>query len=247
MSVIWNGQAADRRRLRASVCGCPAPRFGPSLLPAIRHRQGTPLHALRLHPRRRRPCATSPACCWPAWPRTAASTSPKPGPTSSPRRLARAARPALSRARRPGHAALRRRRDPVRDPASRSVATPMPASTTPPSCRWSSSTPSCSSQELFHGPTLAFKDMALQLLGRLFDHVLTARDERVTIVGATSGDTGSAAIEACAGPRPRRHRRSCTPTGRTSEVQRRQMTTVHARQRRATSPSRALSTTARTW
>jgi threonine synthase len=47
-------------------------------------------------------------------------------------------------------------------------------------------------QELFHGPTLAFKDMALQLLGRLFDHILSARDQRVTIVGATSGDTGSA-------------------------------------------------------
>src|SRR5271167_3122963 len=54
-------------------------------------------------------------------------------------------------------------------------------------------------QELFHGPTLAFKDMAMQVLGRLFDHVLTQRDQRVTIVGATSGDTGSAAIEACAG------------------------------------------------
>jgi hypothetical protein len=54
-------------------------------------------------------------------------------------------------------------------------------------------------QELFHGPTLAFKDMAMQVLGRLFDHVLTERDARVTIVGATSGDTGSAAIEACAG------------------------------------------------
>ena len=51
--------------------------------------------------------------------------------------------------------------------------------------------------ELFHGPTLAFKDVAMQLLGRLFDHVLTARGERMTIVGATSGDTGSAAIEAC--------------------------------------------------
>ena len=51
--------------------------------------------------------------------------------------------------------------------------------------------------ELFHGPTLAFKDMAMQVLGRLFDYVLTARGERVTIVGATSGDTGSAAIEAC--------------------------------------------------
>ena len=52
-------------------------------------------------------------------------------------------------------------------------------------------------QELFHGPTLAFKDMAMQLLGRLFDHVLERDDARVTIVGATSGDTGSAAIEAC--------------------------------------------------
>ncbi|MDH3914134.1 MAG: threonine synthase, partial [Rhodospirillales bacterium] len=51
--------------------------------------------------------------------------------------------------------------------------------------------------ELFHGPTLAFKDYALQVVGRLFDYVLTKRSERVTIVGATSGDTGSAAIEAC--------------------------------------------------
>ena len=82
-------------------------------------------------------------------------------------------------------------------------------------------------QELFHGPTLAFKDMALQLLGPLFDHVLTARDARVTIVGATSGDTGSAAIEAFAGL----HRVDIMflhPHGRISEVQRRQMTTVHA-------------------
>ena len=81
--------------------------------------------------------------------------------------------------------------------------------------------------ELFHGPTLAFKDFALQLLGRLFAHVLAERGERVTIVGATSGDTGSAAIEACAG------RRGIDivilhPEGRTSEVQRRQMTTVVA-------------------
>ena len=53
--------------------------------------------------------------------------------------------------------------------------------------------------ELFHGPTLAFKDVALQLVGRLFDHVLAERDERVTIVGATSGDTGSAAIDGGAG------------------------------------------------
>ena len=82
-------------------------------------------------------------------------------------------------------------------------------------------------QELFHGPTLAFKDMAMQLLGRLFDHVLTARDTRVTIVGATSGDTGSAAIEACAG-RERVDIVILHPHNRTSEVQRRQMTTVQA-------------------
>ena len=79
--------------------------------------------------------------------------------------------------------------------------------------------------ELFHGPTLAFKDYALQLLGRLFDHVLAKRGARVTIVGATSGDTGSAAIEAC------RDRAAIDivilhPKGRVSEVQRRQMTTV---------------------
>ena len=82
-------------------------------------------------------------------------------------------------------------------------------------------------QELFHGPTLAFKDMAMQVLGRLFDHVLTKRDARVTIVGATSGDTGSAAIEACAG-RERVDIMILHPHERTSPVQRRQMTTVHA-------------------
>jgi threonine synthase len=82
-------------------------------------------------------------------------------------------------------------------------------------------------QELFHGPTLAFKDMAMQVLGRLFDYVLRARDKRVTIVGATSGDTGSAAIEAFAG-RDRADVMILHPRGRTSEVQRRQMTTVAA-------------------
>src|ERR1700722_16675693 len=82
-------------------------------------------------------------------------------------------------------------------------------------------------QELFHGPTLAFKDMALQVLGRLFDYVLTQRDTRVTIVGATSGDTGSAAIEACAG-RERVDIMILHPHERTSLVQRRQMTTVPA-------------------
>jgi len=79
--------------------------------------------------------------------------------------------------------------------------------------------------ELFHGPTLAFKDVALQLVGRLFDHELSRRGERVTIVGATSGDTGSAAIEAC------RDRQAVDivilhPAGRVSDVQRRQMTTA---------------------
>jgi len=79
--------------------------------------------------------------------------------------------------------------------------------------------------ELFHGPTLAFKDYALQLVGRLFDYVLSARKEKVTIVGATSGDTGSAAIEAC------RDKDSIEifilhPKGRVSDVQRRQMTTI---------------------
>lgn len=82
-------------------------------------------------------------------------------------------------------------------------------------------------QELFHGPTLAFKDVALQLVGRLMDDELRRRGERRTIVVATSGDTGSAAIEACVG------RESLTivvlhPAGRVSDVQRRQMTTVLA-------------------
>lgn len=79
--------------------------------------------------------------------------------------------------------------------------------------------------ELFHGPTLAFKDFALQLLGRLLDYILERRHQKVVIMGATSGDTGSAAIEGC---------RRCDnidiyilhPHQRVSEVQRRQMTTV---------------------
>ena len=82
-------------------------------------------------------------------------------------------------------------------------------------------------EELFHGPTLAFKDLALQLVGRLFEHVLSRQDRRVTIVGATSGDTGSAAIDGI---------KHCAhadivilfPEGRTSDVQRRQMTTVES-------------------
>ena len=81
--------------------------------------------------------------------------------------------------------------------------------------------------ELFHGPTLAFKDIALQLVGRLFDHELERRGARVTIVGATSGDTGSAAIEACR-DRDNMDVVILHPAGRVSDVQRRQMTTVMA-------------------
>ncbi len=62
--------------------------------------------------------------------------------------------------------------------------------------------------ELFHGPTLAFKDLAMQLLARLMDHVLAARGERRTIVVATSGDTGGAAVEAFRGREPGRSHRA---------------------------------------
>src|SRR6185437_1400342 len=86
--------------------------------------------------------------------------------------------------------------------------------------------------ELFHGPTLAFKDVAMQLLARLMDHVLQKRNARATIVGATSGDTGGAAIEAFRSSK-RVDVVILFPEGRVSDVQRRMMTTpqetnVHA-------------------
>lgn len=81
--------------------------------------------------------------------------------------------------------------------------------------------------ELFHGPTLAFKDVALQLLGLFFEKFLSRRQSNLTIVGATSGDTGSAAIDAVAG-REGVDIFMLHPAGRVSEVQRRQMTTVRA-------------------
>ena len=86
--------------------------------------------------------------------------------------------------------------------------------------------------ELFHGPTLAFKDFAMQLIGQLFQIALSREGRRITILGATSGDTGSAAIEAFRGL-PNVDVFILYPHGRVSEVQRRQMTTpddanVHA-------------------
>ena len=81
--------------------------------------------------------------------------------------------------------------------------------------------------ELYHGPTLAFKDVAMQVLGGLFEHLLQRRQQTLTIIGATSGDTGSAAIEAIRG-RANARIVILHPHNRTSAVQRRQMTTVHA-------------------
>nr|MDQ2878409.1 threonine synthase [Pseudomonadota bacterium] len=81
--------------------------------------------------------------------------------------------------------------------------------------------------ELFHGPTLAFKDVALQLLGLLFERFLAGTDRQLTVIGATSGDTGSAAIDALAG-RAGVEVFMLHPHGRVSDVQRRQMTTVLA-------------------
>ncbi|MBX9731125.1 MAG: threonine synthase [Sphingomonas sp.] len=81
--------------------------------------------------------------------------------------------------------------------------------------------------ELFHGPTLAFKDVALQLVGLLFERFLAGTDKQLTVIGATSGDTGSAAIDALAG-RMGVEVFMLHPKGRVSDVQRRQMTTVLA-------------------
>jgi len=81
--------------------------------------------------------------------------------------------------------------------------------------------------ELFHGPTLSFKDFALQVVSRMFDHVLSHKSEHITVIGATSGDTGSAAIEACKN-RDNIDLFMLHPVGRVSEVQRKQMTCIEA-------------------
>ncbi|MDX1974118.1 MAG: threonine synthase [Rickettsiales bacterium] len=79
--------------------------------------------------------------------------------------------------------------------------------------------------ELFHGPTLAFKDFALQFLGRLLDYILSKKQQKVVVIGATSGDTGSAAIAGCRG-RNNMDIVILHPKDRVSDVQRRQMTTI---------------------
>ena len=184
-------------------------------------------HEVPLHPRRRR-CqeffrhpAGGPGAGWrPLHARILAAILPG--------RVARHAGPALCGARRDDHAAAGRGRDRARPAAPllpRGLCRRFRSAAVVPLVQLDTG---LFVQELFHGPTLAFKDVAMQLLGRLFDHALTVQDRRVTIVGATSGDTGSAAIEAFRG-------RSAVdvvilhPKGRTSEVQRRQMTTVPMR------------------
>ena len=130
---------------------------------------------------------------------------------------------------------------------------PTPASATPRAAPLVQIGPNDWLLELFHGPTLAFKDVAMQLIGQLFEASLERSGRRLTIVGATSGDTGSAAIEAFRG-REGVEVFILFPDGRVSEVQRRQMTTPdrgerararHRRRlrRRAGAASRTCSTT----
>ena len=104
---------------------------------------------------------------------------------------------------------------------------PMPPSAIPRWCRSTRSAPNQFLLELFHGPTLAFKDVAMQLISRLMDHVLAKRAQRTTIVVATSGDTGGAAVDAFAGL-DNVDLIVLFPHGRISDVQRRMMTTTGA-------------------
>ena len=119
----------------------------------------------------------------------------------------------------------------------------MAASITRRSRRCGRSRPNTFMLELFHGPTLAFKDLAMQVVARLMNRALLRKGAHATVIGATSGDTGAAAIEAFRGLEAIDifilH-----PKGRISDVQRRQMTTATERTS-TTSPSKARSTTAR--
>ena len=200
---------------------------------------------LRQHPGRGAGARASPTCCWPAWPATAGSTCPTRGRRSPPGALSRFAdRPTPRSPSRSCGPSSRARID--RDDFAAIVADAYATFDAPEVVPLVDLGDDLWLVELFHGPTLAFKDVALQLVGRLFDHELAARGERVTIVGATSGDTGSAAIEAC---RDRDGHRHLHPAPRRPGVRGAAPPDDHGRCRRTstTSPSRAPSTTARTW
>ena len=124
---------------------------------------------------------------------------PETWPRLEPRDDRRLCRPALCRGRGRGDPAVRRRRIRRGRPRPDGAARPTAPSAIRRWRRSCSSAPSLFVLELFHGPTLAFKDLAMQLLARLMDHALPQRGERTTIVVATSGDTGGAAVEAFRG------------------------------------------------
>ena len=161
-------------------------------------------------PEARRPSSPSRMPCWPGSRATAGCTCRRPGRRSRPRR-SRALRASRSPTSRGPAGAVHRRRDPraelialARDAYARfghPAVTPLVQLDR-----------SLWALELFHGPTLAFKDVAMQLLARLMDRVLAARGDRVTIVGATSGDTGGAADRGFPRLEPRRCDRAL-PTG----------------------------------
>ena len=161
--------------------------------------------------------------CWPGLPATAASICLKSGPASPETIAGFFGRPYWEVAVEssvPSSA--------VTSPTPISGAwptRPMPPSAIPPWFRCGRSAPSQFVLELFHGPTLAFKDVAMQLISRLMDHVLAKRAQRTTIVVATSGDTGGAAVDAFAGL-DNVDLIVLFPHGRISEVQRRMMTTI---------------------
>ena len=161
-----------------------------------------------------------------ASPAMAGFTCPPPGRASPPPNCARCGA-CLCRTGGQGHRPLRRRRHRFETLAGHVPRAPMRASPTRPPRRWCSSTRDLWALELFHGPTLAFKDMALQLLGQLFEHVLTERDESVTHRRRHLRRHRLRRHRGLAG-RARINIAILHPEGRTSEVQRRQMTTVQA-------------------
>ena len=183
---------------------------------------------------------------WPALPATAGSIVPKEWPQFSAGRNPRHARPALSRSGRSHPDAISRRRDRRRRSSSSWFGRPTRPSAMPRSARWCRPAPNNFVLELFHGPTLAFKDVAMQLLARLMDHVLAERGQRATIVGATSGDTGGAAIDAFAG-RDRTDIFILFPARQGLAGAAAPDDDVARRRTSMRWPSRAISTTARPW